>query len=161
MQSSHGLYRAKLRDQLIEVIKKTNLVEDSKIFPNFTIRIPQDRLPCFFISAPADKAEAMTFGTPVFMRTATLVIQYFCSYANIEDATKQVDDVCYQLENALMCDFEFQQMIELIPSFDTEVIFHADTAKKIAEIRFVMTCKYREEFYPEAENLQRISGQTI
>lgn len=52
-------------------------------------------------------------------------------------------------------------MIEQIPFFDTEVIFHADIARPIAEIRFVMLCKYREEFYPEAENLQMISGQTI
>lgn len=161
MQPSTRLYRAILRDKLVEIIQKTELVEEGKVFPNFPIRVPQDRLPCFFVSSPADRAEAITVGTPVFKRTATLVIQYFCSFVNIEEGTSQLDDVCYQLENAILCDYEFQQLVERMSSFDTDVIFNADTSKPIAEIRFVMTCEYREEFNPIGPELMHISGKTI
>lgn len=161
MQPSKRLYRAILRDKLVEIIQKTELVEDGRVFPNFPIRVPENKLPCFFVSSPADRAEAITVGTPVFKRTATLVIQYFCNFVNIEDGTLQLDDICYQLEDAIMCDYEFQQIVELIASFDTDVIFNADTTKPIAEIRFVMTCEYREEYNPEGLELTHISGQTI
>ncbi|CAI3956594.1 unnamed protein product [Commensalibacter communis] len=161
MQQSTKLYRSILRDKLVEVLQKTELVEEEKVCPNFPIRVPENRLPCIYVSAPADRAEAITHGTPVFMRTATLVVQYFCSFVNVEDAAQQLDDVCYQLEDAIMCDYEFQAMIELIPSFDTDVVFNADTGKQIAEIRFVMLCKYREEFNPTGSELTQISGQII
>lgn len=161
MQPSKRLYRAILRDKLVEIIQKTKLVEDGKVFPNFPIRVPQDRLPCIYVSSPADRAEAITVGTPVFKRTATLVIQYFCNFVNIEDGTLQLDDICYQLEDAIMCDYEFQQLVELIASFDTDFIFNADTTKPIAEIRFVMICQYRENYHPAGPELTHISGQTI
>ncbi|OUI77794.1 hypothetical protein HK18_01260 [Commensalibacter intestini] len=161
MQPSKRLYRAILRDKLVEIIRKTKLLEDGKVFANFPIRVPQDRLPCIYVSSPADRAEAITVGKPVFKRTATLVIQYFCSFVHTEDGTLQLDDILYQLEDAIMCDYEFQQLVERISSFDTDVIFNADTSKPIAEIRFVMTCEYHENYHPVGPELTHISGQTI
>lgn len=161
MQPSKRLYRAILRDKLVEIIQKTELVEDGRVFPNFPIRVPENKLPCFFVSSPADRAEAITVGTPVFKRTATLVIQYFCNFVNIEEGTSQLDDICYQLEDAIMCDYEFQQLVERISSFDTDVVFNTDTSKQIAEIRFVMTCEYREEYNPEGLELVHISGHQV
>ncbi|MDI2091620.1 hypothetical protein [Commensalibacter oyaizuii] len=159
MQKSTTIYRAILRDQLANLLDKTKLVEEGRVFRNFSIKVPQEKLPCFFVSAPHDQMEPLTTATPVFMRTATLVIQYFCNFVNIDDATKQLDQVCYAVEQIIMCDYDFQYAFEQMPSFTTETVFNPDTGKQIAEIRFVITCKYREDFFPEGPVVDRITGQ--
>lgn len=161
MQPNKILYRSLLRNRLAIILQETQLVPDDRIFKNFPIKVPQDRLPCFFTSSPSDHAEALTVGTPVFIRTATLVTQYFCSFVNIDNASDQIDAICYKIEDAILCDYDFQKMVEQIPSFDTDIVFHGDTGKQIAEIRFVMSCKYRAEFNPQGAMLDHITGQTI
>lgn len=161
MQHSTTLYRSLLRNQLVSILQEAQLVPEGHIFKNFPIKVPQDRLPCCFVSSPSDRAEPLTVGTPVFMRTATLVIQYFCSFVDIDKASDQIDAICYKIENAILCDHDFQQMVEQIPSFDTDIVFNGDIGKQIAEIRLVMPCKYREEFYPQGVMLDHITGQTI
>lgn len=152
------LYRRILCQKMVALLEQAKIVPEKRVFNQYGIRVPQERLPCLYVSAPMDHAVAKTVGTPFYERTATLVLQLFLGFVNTEQGQQDLDRCCYQIEQAFSCDVGFQGLVQSIPSFRTQVLYHTETAVQIAEARYELDCLYYENFFPEGEVLREIDG---
>lgn len=153
------LYRSILCKDMIRLLVEANILLPERIFNRYGIPIDQRFLPCIYVSAPLDHAKALTVGTPIYERTATLVLQVFLNFTDPVIGTERLDKLCYRIEQAFQCDESFQRKIQSIPSFRVETLYHTEPAFQIAEARFEIECQYNESFYPDPESdLTGISG---
>lgn len=152
------LFRNILLNKLVDLLKKSNLPFQTNIVNSFPIKIPQDRLPIIFVSAPMDHAIAKSIGPPNYRRTCLLALQCFVNYADIEKGKGDLNSLCYAVEQAIQCDYDFNGSIEGIAAFKFNMIYHSETGIQIAEARYEIECQYSENFYRDGPPLKQING---
>lgn len=145
---------------VVNLLKNTDFPFPVNIVNTLPIRVPQERLPIIFVSAPADHATAKAVGPANYRRNVYIVLQIFLNFDDPVKGQQDINDLCSIVEDAIQCDRYFQGSIEGIMSFKFDLVFHADTAIPIAEARYEFECQYTEVFYPDGTDLLHIDATT-
>lgn len=142
------LERARIRQQAVALLKAANTaagahVYDSRVSPNSKNKLPALNV-YTLLQNGSGTAQAGT--APQFDTTVTLSVECVVSQADAWGAA--LDDLCEQVENALLCNPGFISEFDMVTSYSTAMQAKDEGENPIIKAVMSIGLKYTEQFDP-------------
>ena len=97
---------------------------------------------------PTEQKQSINRGMAEFTTTASVVVQGQISAATAEAAQDAIEDLAYQVENAILKGYWITSMIQQFSSVQTEIEVTADGRRQLAGFKMTLSAETFEAFDP-------------
>ena len=138
------LARRQLRLAIVGCLKLIcDTVESPGIWPTSA-----DMLPVLLVNVPSEMKTSVGRNVPEFTTSASVVIQGQVSSITPGGAQDAIEDLAYQVENAVLEDYAVNLMIQQFVSVQTETEITSDGKQHLAGFRMTLAVEMFEAFDP-------------
>lgn len=109
---------------------------------------PQEKLPAVLVKVPTEQKQSLNKGMPEFTTTITLQVEGRLEGATPEDAQDAIEDLGYQVEEAILKGYWIGRVVQQFASVSTDVEINSESKTHIAGFRMVFACETFEGFDP-------------
>lgn len=109
---------------------------------------PQEKLPALLVNAPTEQKTALNKRLPEFNTVISISVQGQVTAATAEAAQDAIEDLAYQVENAVLLGYWVNAMIEQFVSVQTLTECKADGGRQLATFVMTFAAQTFESFDP-------------
>jgi hypothetical protein len=100
-----SIERKEIRNKVVEILKRSKIVDVNEIRANRSIVYDQEKLPSISVYTRNESTESVLSDAPVQLkRVIDLLVEVSVSSDKDDLAADKLDDLCHKVENALMAD---------------------------------------------------------
>lgn len=107
---------------------------------------PGEKLPAVLVKVPSEQKQSINKGLPEFTTTLTLQVEGRLQADTPEAAQDAIEDLGYQVEEAILKGFWIRQIIQQFASVTTDIEINSDGKGHLAGFRMVISCETFEVF---------------
>lgn len=148
--------RKEIRNEVVQILKRSNVVNSDAIRPNRSIAYESNKLPAISIYTREDEVETELAQAPRLLRKhLSLVIEIVVKDEKDDVASDKLDDLCEKVENCLTVDDSLDKKCSDIILSRTDFDFKGENVDvPYHTAKLVFTVKY-EDYYPRDRFQQR------
>lgn len=109
---------------------------------------PPEKLPALLVSVPTEQKASIRRGMPTFNTTVTVVVQGQVISATASAVQDAIEDLAFQVENAILNGFWIVRMVQQFTSVQTDVECTAEGGKHLAGFKMSIAAELFEAFDP-------------
>ena len=160
------LYRVELREQVAAALIAANTIAGSQVYTARSWPMAVPRLPFIELQILSDKAESWGPAEAAYTRTAMLLVIAKASYGKFSEGTDLMDQVCEQIELAvinwsIVPGSNGFLPVQQIKTIDTEISFDADSGTQIAVARLQFALEYPQTYGLPGVPLTAITAEIV
>lgn len=111
---------------------------------------PPAKLPALLVSVPTEQKVSIQRGMPEFTTTVSVVVQGQVAGATAEAVQDAIEDLAYQVENAVLTGYWVVAMVQQFLTVQTEVQCTAEGGRQMAGFTMTFSAELFESFDPTA-----------